>query len=118
MKKIKVKEVINRIYFDSEYAEIKFSDLPQDIRDDDIIDIIRKESYSSENDSYDGYSELVIIRERDETDEEYNKRVSEIQNHFKKRKKERYETYLKLKSEFEDKSNAYDLSKNGGFKNK
>jgi hypothetical protein len=106
--KRKIKEIIHKINFDGEYAEIRFSDFPKDIKEDDIINIVREESYSSENDSYDGYSELWIIRERDETDEEYQKRQLERENYFKERKKNRYETYLKLKSEFEDNHNLFE----------
>ena len=83
---------------------MRFSDLPKDIQDDDIIDIRREEAFFSENHSYDAYTELVIIREIEETDKEYQKRISDNEYHKEKLKKLRYENYLKLKSEFEPQS--------------
>jgi hypothetical protein len=97
-KKIK-KEIYNKKFI-SDYI-VKFSDLPKDIQDDDIIEIRREEAFYSENNSYDAYTELVIIREIEETDEEYQKRISDEDCYKKNMKKLRYENYLKLKSEFE-----------------
>jgi len=83
------------------HEEIHFSDLPKDIQEDDIIDIIREDDYYSENHSYDAYTKLLIIRERDESDEEYQKRISKDKLFKEDLKKRRYENYLKLKKEFE-----------------
>ena len=75
---------------------IRFSDLPKDLKDTDIINIHR------ENESYDAFTELEILREREETDEEYQKRIDLDNWHKEQLKKRRYETYLALKKEFED----------------
>jgi hypothetical protein len=99
--KQKIKEEIYIKDFEGNYQEIRFSDLPKDIQENDIIDIRREESFYSENNSYDAYTELVIIRERDETDGEYQKRISDNQSHKDALRKRRYENYLKLKTEFE-----------------
>jgi len=102
--KQKVKKEIYNKYFNDDYHEIRFSDLPKDIQDSDIIDIRRIEAFYSENNSYDAHTELVIIRERLETDNEYQKRTSYDEHKKERMKKMRYESYLRLKAEFE----AYD----------
>jgi hypothetical protein len=99
--KQKVREEVYTKYFDSNYYEVRVSDLPKDIKNDDVIDIRREDSYYSENNSYDAYTELVIIREREETDEEYKKRIAKSEYHVEEMRKLRYENYLKLKEEFE-----------------
>lgn len=99
--KQKIKEEIYHKDFKSNYEDVRFSDLPKDIQENDIIDIRREEAFFSENNSYDAYTELVVIRERDETDEEYQKRISDNEYHKEELKKRRYKNYLKLKSEFE-----------------
>lgn len=99
--KQKVMEEIYTKDFEGNFHDIHFSDLPKDIQENDIIDIYREESFFSENFSYDAYTKLVIIREREETDEEYQKRISKEQYHEEELRKRRYENYLKLKSEFE-----------------
>lgn len=100
MKKM-IKEEIFSKHFNGDLKEIRFSDFPKDIQENDIIDIRREESYFSENNSYDAYTELVVIREREETDQEYQKRISDNEYHKEELRKRRYENYLKLKSEFE-----------------
>jgi hypothetical protein len=87
--------------FKGNFKEIRFSDLPKDLQEDDIIDIRREESFYSENTSFDAYTELLIIREQDETEEEYQKRISDNELFKEESKRRRYETYLRLKSEFE-----------------
>jgi hypothetical protein len=100
MKK-KVKEEIYSKYFDGNYYEVRFSDFPKDMQENDIIEIIRENEYFSENNSYDAYTQLVIIREREETNEEYQKRISDNEKSREELKKMRYKNYLKLKAEFE-----------------
>jgi hypothetical protein len=100
--KQKVKEEVYTKSFNGDYYEVRFSDLPKDIQNDDIIDIRRDGAYYySENNSYDAYTELVIIREREETQEEYEKRIAKNEYHREEMRKRRYENYLKLKEEFE-----------------
>ena len=99
--KHKIKVEVYREHFDSDCYEVRFSDLPKDIQNNDIIDIRREEEYYSENNSYDAHTKLVIIREREETDEEYQKRISKDEYNKEEMRKRRYEHYLKLKEEFE-----------------
>lgn len=110
MKK-KIKEKIYSKYFDGNYYEIRFSDLPKNIQENDIIEIVREESYFSENNSYDAYTELVILREREETDEEYQERMSENEKTREQLKQMRYKNYLKLKNNM----TAKDFLKNKGY---
>jgi hypothetical protein len=96
----KIKEMIYSKYFPSNY-EIKYSDLPKDLKDDDVIVTLNDDGYYSENNSWDPFTRLEIHRYRDETDsekEEREKREFEMKEELKKR---RYESYLKLKAEFE-----------------
>lgn len=101
MKKIIKEEIYSKI-FKGDYHEIKISDIPKDVQDNDIINIQRCETYVSENESYDAFTQLEIYREREETDKEYEKRLSKEQKLSEELKKRRYETYLKLKKEFEN----------------
>jgi len=101
--KQKIKEQIFHKYFDGQFKEIRFSDLPKDIQENDIIDICRNESFFSENESYYEHTELIVTRERYETDEEYQKRIEENIKFREELKQKRFEQYLKLKSEFENK---------------
>ena len=97
------KEIFNKSFEGKDY-NIRFSDLPKDIQDNDIIDIGRADAYRSESWSYDAYTELSVIREVEETDEEYEERIKE-NNHYKEQAtKRRYESYLRLKKEFENES--------------
>lgn len=100
MKQIITEEVYCK-QFEGEYATIRFSDLPKDIRDNDIIQINREGSHYSENNSYDAYTALIIVRPREETDEEYAKRIDKNFKHTEQLRQSRYQTYLKLKKEFE-----------------
>ena len=100
MKQI-IKVEVYREYFDGDNYQVRFSDLPKDIQSNDIIDIQREESYYSENNSYNAYTKLIVIREREETDEEYEKRKQTLEKMKEMSKERRYEQYLKLKEEFE-----------------
>jgi hypothetical protein len=102
--KLKIKNEIYKKDFKGNHEVIRFSDLPKDIKDDDIIEIIREEAFFSENNSYDAYTSLIIIRETEETDQEYQKRISDNQIRKEELTKRRYENYLILKSEFEPQS--------------
>lgn len=99
--KQKIKDKVFSKTFDSDYYEVKFSDLPENIGKDDIINIHREEAFYSENNSYDAHTELMVFTEREETEEEYQKRLNENKEFQEMLKKRRYENYLKLKAEFE-----------------
>ena len=82
-------------------ADLFVSDLPKDIKKDDIIEIIREESFFSENHCYDAYTKLEVFRYIEETEKEYKKRIYNETKLAEQLKKRRYETYLNLKYEFE-----------------
>ena len=100
-----VKNIIFEEIFRKEFAgnqhEIRVSDLPKDLRENDIIDISREEGFYSENNSYDPYTILLVGREREETDEEFEIRKLEHEELEKERKANRFKQYQKLKKEFE-----------------
>jgi hypothetical protein len=102
--KQKIKRSLFSKSFRSDEYEVRFSDIPKDIQENDIIDIHRVEAYYSDNNSYDAYTELVVIRETEETDEEYQKRILDNEYQKEELRKRRYSNYLKLKSEFEPES--------------
>lgn len=96
-----MREEIFTKFYKGDYADVRFSDLPKDIQPNDIIHIQRDEGYYSENNSYDSFTQLVVIREREETDDEFSKRMEKTKKDNEFFKQRRYETYLKLKEEFE-----------------
>lgn len=73
--------------------------------DDDIIRIEYVEPYYSDNNSWDGHFIAEVIREIEETDEEFEKRMHNIERDERWRKESRYKSYLKLKEEFENEHN-------------
>lgn len=70
--------------------------------DDDIITIGWEEPYYSENNSYDGHYYCYINRYVEETEEEYSQRIENNKIFLEELRKKRYESYLKLKKEFEN----------------
>lgn len=103
MKKRKVEEVIHTIRYDWEDAPLKVCDIPKDLLPDDKIYCISDPGYYSENNSWDAAStEYKFIRMRLQTDEEFQKEVDWWEKKKEESRKERYETYLKLKKEFEE----------------
>ena len=83
-----------QIYWHSIQRLIKWSDIKHlTLEDDDTI-----RSYWDDEDMG-FYGE--IIRMVEETDEQYQKRLSDIEQDKERMKKYRYESYLKLKKEFE-----------------
>jgi len=84
-----------QIYWHSIQRLIKWSDIKHlTLEDDDTI-----RSYWDDEDMG-FYGE--IIRMVEETDEQYQKRLSNIEQDKERMKKFRYESYLKLKKEFEE----------------
>ncbi len=101
MEKKKVKdEIYSNSYFDHD-GGFPYGDLPKNLLPTDRIEFQFVEGYYSENDSWDAHYELYVYREREETDEEYEKRELVHQNGVKQMKEQRYKRYLKLKLEFE-----------------
>lgn len=101
MKKEIIREKIFSKHYDGIRTSIPVSDLPKNILPTDSIDIEKVESYYSENNSWDDHTILVVYREREETDDEFKKREMEIEKLKEQSRNQRYEHYLKLKTEFE-----------------
>jgi hypothetical protein len=104
------KQIIRVEYYTKRYNYlvdyISASDLPSDLQPTDLITIIKDDGYYSENDSWDAFSELVVMRPRLETDEEQSERLRKSKEFLEERKKDRYQTYLNLKKEFEKNENT------------
>jgi hypothetical protein len=73
-----------------------------EFQDDDKI-VIAYEEHSDEMNS-DGWY-ISVDRWVEETDEQFAKRLKEIEDNKKRMKNMRYESYLKLKTEFENEKN-------------
>ncbi|MEN6293180.1 MAG: hypothetical protein ABFD07_14360, partial [Methanobacterium sp.] len=71
MNKQIVPEEIFRKRYDGELRYFKVSDLPADLLKTDFIQFYIEEGFYSENESYDSSTHLIVIRERIETDEEF-----------------------------------------------
>jgi|LakMenEpi03Aug12_release.lakeMendotaPanAssembly.Ray.scaffolds.fasta_scaffold240980_5 hypothetical protein len=100
MEKKKIKKEIfwkqsNECFKWKDIKDIKFED------DDEIISTY-VEPYYSENESHDGYFMVQISRMVEETDKEYEKRIERTNKHSEELRQRRYESYLKLKKEFEN----------------
>jgi hypothetical protein len=102
MKRRKIEEKIHTIQYDWEDAPLKVSDIPKDLLPDDKIYCHSDAGHCSENNSWDGFTEYIIVRLRDQTDEEYQKDIEWWANKKEESRKARYENYLKLKKEFEE----------------
>lgn len=85
----------NKPFTWKQLKEIKF-------KDDDRLEIGYDEGYYSENNSWDPHYYAVVYRMEEETDIEFERRQTRIAIDEKLMKKRRYESYLKLKKEFED----------------
>ncbi len=72
-----------------------------DFQDNDEIESQYVESYYSENESYDAHFITIISRKILETDEQQAKRISVTEKNIAELKERRYQTYLKLKKEFD-----------------
>ena len=98
---MKVRDLIYRKRFKDPVNEFTLEDLPEDILKTDKIRFHAYEAWFSENESWDAFSEIEVFREREETPEEREKRKEETAKILESSKKERYQTFLKLKKEFE-----------------
>jgi hypothetical protein len=82
---------------------ITWSDIKHlELEDDDIIYSYWVEPYYSDNESYDGHWDGSIIRMVEETDEQFSKRQADIEMDKKWAKERRYQSYLRLKEEFDN----------------
>jgi hypothetical protein len=106
----KPKKVVNDTIFHKQYEGLRdgveFGDLPKDLQPRDIIEIHRVEEHWSENNSWDDHTIVEVLRPRLETDEEHKERLEESQKFMEDLRERRYESYLKLKEEFEEPPNS------------
>ena len=87
-----------QLFWLGEYRLIKWSDIKHlQLEDDDVI-----RSSWEEDEEGGGYYVGEITRMVEETDEQFKKRLSDIEQDKERMKKFRYESYLKLKKEFEE----------------
>jgi hypothetical protein len=101
---MKITETIYYKWIEGDNATVRVSDLMDLslLRPDDIIDIVKDEGYYSENNSWDPFTEIIIYREREETEAEKNIRETEAENDKIEMRAIRYKRYLELKEEFEN----------------
>jgi len=100
MEKIKVKKTVFNKRKDDPFT---WKDIKHfKFEDDDVIRLEYVESYYSENNSYDEHYMAEVIRMVEETDEQFERRIKDIERDKEWAKKRRYESYLKLKEEFEN----------------
>jgi hypothetical protein len=71
------------------------------LEDDDEIIIVHVDAYYSEDNSYDAHWWLEVRRMVEESDEQYEKRLRREEREKKESNERKYQTYLKLKAEFE-----------------
>lgn len=102
MKKQLTKEIIYNKHYEG-FPTIRFKDLPMDkIKPDDILDIERVEEFWGSDHGHEDHTDVTILRERFETDEEFEKRKKEMEKLQERHRDQRYQQYLKLKKEFEE----------------
>lgn len=83
-------------------TKIRWKDIKDfQFEDDDIIQIAYDEGHVSENNSWDAHFFAVVTRPTLETDEEHARRMKDVRQESERMKKMRYQSYLKLKAEFE-----------------
>lgn len=99
MEKIKVQKMVFNKRQDKPFIWKDIKDFK--FEDDDVIRVEYVESYYSENHSYDAHYNAEVIRMVEETDEQFKQRIEDKERDEKFYKKRRYESYLKLKKEFE-----------------
>ena len=99
-KKIINDEIFNKRY-EGEERDFLFSDLPLDLQPTDIIRYVSDSGYYSENNSWDPFTELLILRPRWETDDEQSERLERSKLFVKNQKEKRRKIYLNLKKEFD-----------------
>jgi len=106
MEKIKVKvEVFREIDYNKPFT---FAQIKNIVQDDDEIHAGYDEGFYTENNSMDGHYFMTVIRERLETDAEFEKRKVKAEELKKELKERRYETYLKFKKEFEPEADPHE----------
>jgi len=85
-----------------DYYPIKFGEIDIPLKADDIIISGYDEGFQGSDEAWDAHYYLKVDRDRLETDEEFQKRQESEELQKKWNKQRRYESYLKLKKEFEN----------------
>ena len=101
MKKNLIEERIFYKHYTGCRRYILYSELPTDLLPTDKIQIEVVEGQRLGDEEWDDYTELIILRDREETDAEFEKRKAKWDKIVAASKSERYKQYLKLKNEFE-----------------
>lgn len=97
------KKIKKEIFWKQSNECFKWKDIKHiQFEDEDEIVSTYVEPYYSENESHDGYFMAEVSRMVEETDEEYEKRINREKKQHEELKERRYQTYLKLKKEFEN----------------
>ena len=102
IKRQKVEETIHVITYGWDEAPLKACDIPKDLLPEDKIYCRMDPGHVSEDNSWDPSTEYIVVRLRDQTDEEYQKDVDFWTKKNEESRKSRYTHYLKLKKEFEE----------------
>jgi hypothetical protein len=99
-KKIKVE---TEIFQRQKQKPFTWKDLKEiQFEDDDRIEIGYDEGYYSENNSWDPHYYAVVTRMVEETDAQFEERIANLEIQNKWARERRYQSYLKLKEEFEN----------------
>ena len=101
MEKIKIQKTIFSTQKDNPFTWADIKNIQ--FEDDDVIEISWVGSSHSDNDYYGPYWSTEVSRMVEETDEQLQERIREKERNDKWAKEKRYERYLKLKEEFENK---------------
>jgi len=99
-KKIKLEK---NIFYLTKDSSFRWKDIKHiQFEDEDIIRIEYVEPHHSENNSWYGHFMAQVIRKEEETDEQFQERMKDIERKNKWEKAQRYKNYLNLKEEFEE----------------
>jgi hypothetical protein len=102
---MKIRDEVFKKEYEGELLYINIDEIPAEFLQQGrgyLLAVERDPGYYSDNNSWDPYTELIIYQEREETEAEKQKRLQEWEEHKEEHRKERYETYLNLKAEFEN----------------
>jgi len=94
--KIKIE---TQLYWHQKNSRLTWKDIKHlQLEDDDVIEATWTDVHEAD---YGGYWHRQIFRYVEETDEQFAKRQKGLEQEKERMKKMRYETYLRLKKEFE-----------------
>lgn len=94
--------VEKEIFRETKNKPFTWADLKEiEFQDGDEIQVAYDEGYQSENNSWDPHYYAVVSRMVEETDAEFEKRMKRVEQDKAWARERRYESYLKLKAEFE-----------------